>query len=119
MTSGRFPVVTSVEEAITILRSGSGVGIDLTGKCDSYDKATLEILRRNLEGGVRRSAVVCSETLEEGWPVDSGDFAAHGTGHCLEGENPCVRVLVITPDLPKLKIPLNISIGGSWNETSS
>jgi hypothetical protein len=118
MISGRFPVVTSVEEALTVLRAGSGVGIDLTGKCPTYAEAAMEILRRNLEGGPRRSAVVCIHTLEEGWPVDSGDFAAHGTGECLEGPDPCTKVLVTNPMFPRLKVPLDVEIGGSWNGTN-
>jgi hypothetical protein len=113
MSTGRFPVVTSVEEALSVLRSGSGVGIDLTGKCETYAKAALEILRRNVEGGPRRSAVVCAETLEQGWPIDSGDFSAHGTGHCLQGSDPCKAVLVVQP---LLKVALDIEIGGTWEK---
>lgn len=111
MTSGRFPVVKTMQDALPFLKSGQGVGIDLSGKSDEEVREIRQALSFRTP---QRSAVVCSETLDENWPVDSGDFAAHGTGHCLEGDTPCGKVIVIAPALPKLQVPLNVSIGGSW-----
>jgi|SRR5271166_1674803 len=114
MTSGRFPVVKTLMDAIPYLRTGKGVGIDMTGKSEEEQREIRVALDEHKTGSAHRTAVVCNETLDENWPVDSGDFAAHGTGSCLEGETACGKVLVVAPVLPKLQIPLNVSIGGTW-----